>query len=821
MYNFKPISPRIKKFREAVRNRVVEIETERAYIVTEAYKKYKDHPPILRRPMMTRDLFEQMTLCVGDTELFVGQVGKDGFNEETSISSSGLWPDWNGGDMWFRREWENGKFVDDGTGLYRFQGDYFEKVAITKEEYEKSLTFCEFWDENAFGQTFMAWQPDGYAEFTKLGSHEYFPGFRPRSSGHLTPGHHNLIRRGIGSIRKKAQDFVDAHKGDMMGHDIEKYMFYYSITIICDAMTTLFRRYAGICRDKAAACADAARKAELEMMADGLEWTSEKPARTFWEALQMVILYLMAISLDSAVPGVALGRVDYYTWPLLQKQFDENTISNERAQEMMDYFVLKSSNLFPARHPGFSMTVGAGNTFQHVTLGGVIPETGEDASNPVTYMYLETMARLYLHDPLTSLRIHKGTPKELWECAVAVTERVGGMPLFQNDDVIIPGLMSRLGFTLEDARDYSLIGCQEIVGSGTDYPEGTGTNCGGAVWYSITFVTALNNGVNPFNNVDSGVRTGYLYEMRSLDEVKAAMKTMMRWSIRWMTSMNNYSQWIGRWDCYHAILSISIDDCMEKGMDCHQGGARYNSFGATAVGLSTIGDSLTAIKYMCFDKKICTTRELFDAYMANWEGYEELQRKVLNEVPHYGNDDPYADEEMAWCVRTYVELCDEISTLRTDKYKAGMYSAAGHIAQGASTWATPDGRNTGQPIADAASCGQGRDLNGPIAVLNSATSFDHGCLQNGLALNLRFHPSVLQGDGHEKLAAMTQAYFENGGAEVQFNIVSTDTLREAKATPENYRDLIVRIAGYSAYFTELAPNQQDDLIRRQEHEAVR
>jgi len=258
---------------------------------------------------------------------------------------------------------------------------------------------------------------------------------------------------------------------------------------------------------------------------------------------------------------------------------------------------------------------------------------------------------------------------------------------------------------------------------------------------------------------------------------------------------------------------------MEKGMDCHQGGARYNSFGATAVGLSTIADSLTAIKYMCFDKKICTTRELFDAYMADWKGYEDLQRRVLNEVPHYGNDDPYADEEMTWAVGAYIELCNEIHTLRTDRYKPGMYSAAGHIGQGKATWATPDGRNTGQPIADAASPGQGRDINGPIAVLNSAVRFDHGSIQNGLALNLRFHPTALQGDGREKLAMMTRTYFDNGGAEIQYNVVDTATLRRAQAEPDKHRDLIVRVAGFSAYFTELSANVQNDLISRQEHNA--
>ena len=817
MYEFRTITPRIEKFRNAVRDRVVEIENERSLIVTEEYKKYKYYPPILRKPLITKAICEQMTVRVEDNEIFVGQVGKYGFDEENSITSSCLFPE-IGGSAWFYNAFDEGRFVDDGTGRLWYAGDFAEKVFITKEEAEIAMTYREFWEEHSFGSSYNAWHPDGFSEFVDLRSHEYYnENIVVGASGHLTPGYHNIISTGYSAIRKKAQDFLDEHKGDFMGRDVEKYMFYQSITVICDGIITLHKRYAKACSDKAAACADPARKAELEMMADGLEWISEKPPRTFWEALQMVLLYKLLIIIDSSMAGIAFGRVDQYSWPFLEKELEAGSMTMDRAQEIIDYFVLKSSNFFNARDPIGALNVGAGNTFQHVTLGGVFPGTGEDATNPVTYLFLETMARLYLHDPLTSLRVHKDTPKELWECAIAVTERVGGMPLFQNDDVIIPGLMKRLDFSLEDARDYSIIGCQEIVGSGNDYPEASGTNHPSAVWYGSTLVTAMNNGVNPLYNVDSGVRTGYLYEMESIDEVRTAMKKMMRWTLRWSASMNNFAQWVGRWECYHAILSLAMDDCMEKGMDCHQGGARYNSFGSTATGLATIADSLATIKYMCFDKKICTTRELFDAYMADWEGYDDLRQRILRDVPHYGNDDPYVDDEMAWAANTYIELCDEVSSLRTDKYKPGMYTGSAHIDQGLKTWATPDGRKKGQPVADAASPVQGRDVNGPIAVLNSANCFDQGCMQNGMCLNLKLHPTALQGDGREKLAMMTQSYFERGGAEVQYNIVGSETLRAAQKEPEKYRDLIVRVAGFSAYFTELADNLQNDLISRQDH----
>ena len=268
----------------------------------------------------------------------------------------------------------------------------------------------------------------------------------------------------------------------------------------------------------------------------------------------------------------------------------------------------------------------------------------------------------------------------------------------------------------------------------------------------------------------------------------------------------------------HPILSISMEGCMESGVDIVCGGAKYNSYGSTAVGLATVADSLTAIRYLCFDNKLVSTRELYDAFMANWKGYEDLQKLVRGKVPHYGNADPYADEQMAWVVNAYREICAECYSRRSRIFKGGMYSAASHVAQGYTTWATPDGRKAGEPIADAASPAQGRDTNGPTCVLSSALCFDQGRFMNGLALNIRIHPSALSNeDGIDKLRTLTQAYMDNGGMEVQYNIVSADTMRAAQADPETYRDLVVRIAGYSAYFVELSRDCQNDLIRRTEN----
>ena len=418
-----------------------------------------------------------------------------------------------------------------------------------------------------------------------------------------------------------------------------------------------------------------------------------------------------------------------------------------------------------------------------------------------------------------SLRINKNSPDRLWDCAIETSKLVGGLPLFQNDEVIIPSLMKEVGFELRDARDYGIIGCQEIVGCGNDFPAPNGLYPPHAsVWWGSIFNMAVNNGKNPFNGEQSSLKTGYLYDMTSIEQVRDAVAQMGEYIMKLFITMNNYAEYCSMQYCPQAALSISMEGCMENGKDAVWGGCKYNSYGGTATGLATLADSIATIKYMCFDKKLISTRELYDAWTANWEGYEPLRQQILSEVPHYGNADPYADEELKWCVELYYDICQKCYSNRAKVYKSGLYGASDHIAQGRITFATPDGRKTGEPIADAISPCQSRDTCGPTAVFTSTTVFDHHHYLGGIALNLRMHPSVLsREDGIAKLRDMTKAYFEDGGLEVQYNIIDTATLKAAQADPKTYRDLVVRIAGYSAYFVELSPALQNDIIARHEN----
>ena len=814
MYTFRPATDRIRHMRELIRDRVIRNDAERARIVTRVYQENENVPPIIKRALALKALCQQMTVLVEDFELVVGNKGPHFF-------SSPQYPEW-GISEWIIEPVKNGEWTVREDGLYHNPDTEELRHTISPEDYAFIRDAQPYWRSHKVGTVADAWQPRHHKELMRLNISSYVEGgmgLIALPAGHLVAGYEKILRVGYRALRDQAQQWLDEHYGNLMGEDVDKCMFYESALLVCEGAMTLVKRYSARCAEKAAEEKDPARKAELEKMAAGLDWLSENPARNFWEAVQGTMMYQVLIQIESTFPSPALGRFDQYTWPYLQKDLADGTLTLDQAQEIVDAFFLKANCFYGAGPAKLVNTTGIGNTYQHTTLGGVDPRTGEDATNPVTFMVLETVGRLKLHDPTISLRFNKNSPDTLWELALETSKLVGGLPLYQNDEVIIPALVSELEMSLEDARDYGIIGCQEIVCCGKDYPAPNGMHPPHAsVWWAGILNMAINNGVNPFNGEQASITTDYLYNMRSIDEVKAAIRKMGHHIMGMFVSSNNYAEALSQYYAPQAILSISIDDCMAKGKDVVNGGARYNSYGGTATGLATLADSISTIKYMCFDKKLITTRELYDAWMANWEGYEPLRQRILNEVPHYGNNDPYVDEELKWCVDLYYECCQACHSNRSKVYKAGLYGASDHVAQGYVTFATPDGRKTGTPIADAMSPAQSRDKNGPTAVFESSVVFDHHHYLGGIALNLRLHPSVLSNqEGMEKVRDMTKNYFESGGLEVQYNVVDTETLRAAQKDPEKYRDLVVRIAGYSAYFIELGRDLQNDIISRNEN----
>lgn len=814
MYQFKEKTERIERMRAAVRDRIMIADADMSYIKFEAQQKYSNYPPMLQKPSESLYVIEHMPINMHPDDYFVGDMG----SKSWGAASGAMWAF-----MPIEKTWPMGEdglyHAPDEDPLYSHQ-----KLAISPEELERFRDLNKKRAAMSSGIRAEEWLPKGAKEFFALQASDYgkiggFPVMLP--PGHLTPGFQTILKRGYADIRKQAQDWLDEHEGNVQGDNMGKFLFYTAATIACDGAITLTKRYADLCREEAAKAPTAERKAELEQMAESLDYIAYYPARTFREALQQVMLYNVFLRVDNG-PGVtSLGRFDQYSWPYLKKDLEAGTITVDQAQELVDAFFLKINTFHGGGFGKTAQTAGIGHQGQHTTIGGVIPETGEDASNPVSFMVLEAMARLELHEPTISLRVNKNTPKELWDCAMETSMRVGGLPLLQNDEVIIPSLMRELGFSLEDARNFAIIGCQEITGSGNDYPAPNGSAMGhSGIYWAIVLLMAINNGVNPMNGaqVPEKLRSGYLYDMKSMDEVKAAFEKIATWMLTWSATLNNYTEHEFPRLFPYPNLSISTEGCMEQGKDVSEGGAKYNSYGGTATGLATTADSLTALKYMVFDKKLVSAKEFLDAILANWEGYEPLRQRVLNEVPHFGNGDPYADDEMKYVIDLYYSITRKFSNARCKVYKCGTFGASDHVVQGEITWATPDGRKTGTPIADAASPAQGRDVNGPTSVFASSTTFEHGHFMDGMALNLKIHPTSLKSNGGiTKLEDATKAYFEDGGMEVQYNVVDAATLRKAQQNPDEYHNLVVRIAGFSAYFVDMTPGMQEDIISRAEH----
>ena len=704
---------------------------------------------------------------------------------------------------------------------------------VSDEDKEYILETVDFWMKECMSAKTDAAIIDEYFPVAMNGACMFGPRGQTMSPvGHFCTGYNTAIRKGFAAIRAEAE----AKKAELVdqglpGTTIDNYNFYRAVSIVCDGMITLTKRYSRLAAEKAAAEKNPARKKELETMAEVLDWCMEKPCRTFHEAVQCLFMYQTCLCLDANMHGMSFGRVDQYLGDFYENDIKAGRVTPEYAQELMDLFFLKIAEMNKPWSYGATQANPGYTSGQLMTLGGV-DKDGNDASNDVTYMMLQTAGRLVLHSPPQALRIHKNTPPELWEAAIETTKLAGGVPTYENDEVIIPALMAR-GLSLTDARDCCLIGCVEPAGCGTEWPccGGTGTesymNLAAALWLGI------NDGFNPMpplmtdsmaeaaklkaSETRVGLSTGYLYEMKSFEEVKDAFRKQLEHFVKWHHMNINSFEYVARQVLPNPVVSCTMDGCMQKGADVMWGGAKYNSTGNSGVGIGNVADSLNIIRHCVFEKKICTARELYDAIKNNWEGHEDLRRYIVNEAPHYGNGIAEIDELAGWAATIFADAVRATSGPRGNHSAAGLYPVTTNVMFGMMTAATPDGRKKGEPLADGIAAPQGYDKNGPTAVISSISHIKQTDFSNGTLMNLKFHPTAIAGeDGWKKLAQLMQTYFELGGMELQINIISTDVLKDAQKNPDKHKDLVVRVAGFSAYFVELHATGQNDLIRRTE-----
>ncbi len=825
MFEFVPMSDRIRGIRVKrdafTSGKFLSVNTERTKIYTDYYKAHENEFPLLKRAGALYTWCAEKEALVFDDDIFVGTTGPGERTLSPYVEWDCKWIPNVVDPETFREAWQSGA----ENAIY--MSDEQRDILAEAYEYWKDRTLSKM-VEGALTDDF--WEAAGNGCILDSGIHDkFFFGVSGMPQGHYVANFNKVVNTGFGKVREEVLKKLEETRGKVFGDRAEQHIFYQAVLRVCDGAILLSKRYAASCRKKAET-AEGKRKDELLRMADSLEWIMGNPARNTWEGLQAIIFYQLLLSTDAQQHGQSIGRVDQYVRELLDRDLREGKITKEEAQEYSDAFILRLSdiivlpgfannrniiqmikngrNLYSSIYNGLTPTAGIA-----LTIGGCRPD-GTDASNEMTRLLLQTYGRMGFPDPTVALRVGKDTPADVWRLGIESAKRCGGVPQIENDDLIVP-MMTDLGFSIEEARDYSIVGCVEPAGTGNEWPA-CGLTGRESIWNMVNILPITINGGLNVKTGKTGLPCKKLYEYESFEEFQDAFAAQMKYALEWNVSYCNMFELVYSRFFPCIAASSMMEGCLEKGKDVTAGGAKHNRTGITATGTGNVGDSLMTIKKLCFDDRTVSLKEMYDALNSNWEGYEELRETIIKKVPHYGNDIDEVDELAAWAIGKFAEIMSKEEGPR-GPYSGGTFTMTAHIRQGSVTPATPDGRRDGEPLADAISSRQGFDKKGPTAYLKSAAKLPHRALTNGDQLNIRFSPKSVDGDaGAEKLRDLIRAYFMLGGMQVQFNVVSTDDLRKAQERPDDYRSLVVRIAGFSTYFVSLDKRTQDDFIRRTE-----
>ncbi|MBU7019082.1 MAG: glycyl radical protein [Theionarchaea archaeon] len=587
-----------------------------------------------------------------------------------------------------------------------------------------------------------------------------------------------------------------------------------AMAIAADALIIFAERHAEKARELAEKEKNPQRKEELLKIADICMHVPAHPPRNFWEALQMYwFIHVGVITELNVWDSFNPGRLDQHLYPFYKKDLEEGKLTREGARELLECFWIKFNN--QVAPPKVDITEEQSGTYQDfalINVGGVTKD-GKDAVNELSYMILDIVEEMRLIQPSACIQLSSKNPYRFLEKALTVVKAGFGQPSIFNTDVIIQEFL-RAGKLVEDARMGGPSGCVTISAFGKESCILTGY----LNWPKILEVT-LNNGIDSQTGKKIGLETGDPSTFTTFDEVLKAYKNQLSYFVNLKIKYNNIIERLYAEYMPAPFLSLLFDDCIEKGKDYHDGGPRYNSTYIQGVGMGTVTDSLSAVKYHVFDMKNMTMEELLDILHINFKGKEPVRQMLLNETPKYGNDDDYADSIAQQVFEEYFTVLDGRPNTKGGKYRVNLLPTTVHIYFGQITGATPDGRKAEQPLSDGISPSQGADRKGPTAVIKSVAKIDH-VKTGGTLLNQKFMPQLLEDDaGINSLAYLVRTYFRLGGHHIQFNVVNAEILKRAQETPENYKDLIVRVAGYSDYFVDIGKELQDEIIKRTEHKS--
>ncbi len=811
------------------------IEADRGVLITESYRSTEGEPITTRRSKAFYHILKHIPITIRPDELIVGS---------NSMAPRGcqVFPEYSF--AWLESELDT---------VSTRSADPFDISEDTKARLREAYRYWKGKTTSELATNYMAPETIRAIEHNVFTTGNYYY----NGVGHICVQYDKVLKIGYRGIRREAEKaLAKLHVSD--GDYAKRHHFLEAVIRSCDAAILYARRYAQLATEQANACTDATRRQELTRIAENCRRVPENGAETFWEACQSFWFVQMLLQVESSGHSISPGRFDQYMYPYYEADIKAGRITPAFAQELIDCIWIKLNDLNKVRDAASAEGFAGYSLFQNLIVGGQDMD-GRDATNDLSFMCLQASIHVQLPAPSLSVRLWNGTPHDLRIKAAELTRTGVGLPAYYNDEVIIPALLSR-GLTTEDARNYCIIGCVE--------PQCPGKTEG---WHDAAFFNmcrvmelVFNNGMD--NGEMVGIATGDVSTMATFEEFYAAYEKQMNYLVGLMANSDNAIDVAHAELCPLPFESSMVEDCIGRGLPLQCGGAVYNFTGPQGFGVANIADALYAIKELVFEQRKVTLTEFKEAMDHNFgfgtvdpsdvervvseivkgltaggqsvgesevaqiaavvssravpaadrERYMRL-RETIDALPKFGNDIPEVDAYARRAAYCYSHAVEQYRNPRGGIFQGGLYPVSANVPLGAQTGATPDGRLAYQPVADGVSPSAGKDTSGPTAAATSVARLDHFNATNGTLYNMKFHPSALAGRaGLESFAALIHTFFDKKGMHMQFNVVSRETLLDAQAHPEQYKSLVVRVAGYSALFTTLSRSLQDDIIRRTE-----
>ncbi len=793
------ITERIAILREKVLSTKPSVCTERAKFYTQVYSENEDQPVIIKRALALKKTLEEMTIFIDEGELIVG-------NQSSQHRAAPIFPE-------YAVDW----LPEEMDELDKRPGDAF---FITEEHKKELREIAAWWKGKVLwdkGRALMS------QELRDLQDSAIIKATGNLTSGdaHIAVDFYKILAVGLNGYLDEIEHYhkkVDRTKME----DVKKDHFYRALTISVKAFQIFIKRFGYLASSMYLLETDETRSKELKTIAENCTQISENPPANFYQALQLTYFVQLVLQIESNGHSVSLGRMDQYLFPFYLRDKMIGKITEEFASELLENTwikLLSINKIRPWSHTRFS---AGGPLYQNVTIGGQTTD-GKDAVNELSFLILDSVGKMKLTQPNLSVRFHKNINNNFMLACMRVIEKGFGMPSFNNDEIVIPGLLN-LGVEEDDAMNYSAIGCIEIA-----VPGKWGYRCTGMSFLNFmrVFLASMYDGLDKQTGKTFLKGTGHFKDFETFDDVYKAWQHQVKYFAKKTIEIDTAVDTALEENVPDILCSAFVDNCIPRGKTIKEGGSKYDFVSGLQVGIANLGNSLAAIKKLVFEEKRISKEQLLHAIETNFEGVEgeKTRQLLLNFAPKYGNDDDYVDLLLK---DAYMEFIDEIEKYHTTRYNrgpigcryyAGTSSISANVPNGAVVPATPDGRKAFTPVAEGSSPSSGTDVLGPTAVFKSVAKLPTEKIMGGVLLNQKLSPATIQKDeDKEKLISIIRTFFANlKGWHVQYNIVSKETLLAAKKNPEKYRDLIVRVAGYSAFFTTLSPDTQDDIIARTEH----